>query len=501
MANTNVRPRCAVADRPPAVAPSQNFNIQPSIANLLLQGVAPTIGSAATRLGLHVTSDELTIWQTRATSGPYKTTSDVSANSPGDWDRISTNAEAFRAAPNTDYWDGPGGTGCISGTQNDPSNKTKAQQMRDAAFKALINSDSDLKTKAATWINNQVNRGTLDFANTTRWCVNNSACEMTFTIAEWLNIILFAIDYLEILDANTFTSGEQTAIHDWYVAFATMVNQSFINNRNGLFVDRLNGDYTTTQAAGYGWTSIPFMESDGTPGPNYSIYHRWNNRQNGVIYCLANIAVKFNESTFRTEAVRLGKEVSMFSICPTGYLTDFDRWSDSGGAEPDKGWSYGCSVLGQAVCAADVLARDGDTSVYDFVTSAGAFDTVGTPSGWAGKSLKYAMTVMGQYLDRTIDRYGTSTAGNAGNAAYRIDGFVSATSKYRLNDFYYLLGNNYYKDAYIKSIYMRTASGVDAYPSVANSQNGDLDYQGQSGMFPGVLFMFGQMENLVDPYP
>src|SRR5580765_2202666 len=97
MANTNVRPRCAVADRPPAVAPSQNFNIQPSIGALLLQGVAPTIGSAATRLGLHVTDQELAIWQTRATSGPYKTAGDVSTNSPGDWTRINGNANTFRA--------------------------------------------------------------------------------------------------------------------------------------------------------------------------------------------------------------------------------------------------------------------------------------------------------------------------------------------------------------------------------------------------------------------
>jgi len=73
MANTNIRPRAAVAERPPFVAPSAN-----------------------TRLGLHVTADELAIWQDRAVNGPYKTAGDAGYSyTPGDWDRIVTNKDNF----------------------------------------------------------------------------------------------------------------------------------------------------------------------------------------------------------------------------------------------------------------------------------------------------------------------------------------------------------------------------------------------------------------------
>ena len=51
-----------------------------------------------TRLGLHVTSDELTIWQDRAINGPYKSTGDAGfSNTPGDWDRINTNKVSFES--------------------------------------------------------------------------------------------------------------------------------------------------------------------------------------------------------------------------------------------------------------------------------------------------------------------------------------------------------------------------------------------------------------------
>jgi hypothetical protein len=63
---------------------------------------------AQTRLGLHVTQEELTIWRQRSVSGPYRIAGDVSTNSPGDWTRIAgfavTNAQSFLNAPTADRW-------------------------------------------------------------------------------------------------------------------------------------------------------------------------------------------------------------------------------------------------------------------------------------------------------------------------------------------------------------------------------------------------------------
>ena len=68
-------------------------------------GLTAAAGHRTTRLGLHVTQEELDIWRQRAASGPYKSTGDVSANSPGDWDRIKAHADRFLNNPSTGGWD------------------------------------------------------------------------------------------------------------------------------------------------------------------------------------------------------------------------------------------------------------------------------------------------------------------------------------------------------------------------------------------------------------
>jgi len=92
MANINIRPRAAVAERPPFAAPP----------------------SGNTRLGLHVTSDELAIWQTRRTDNvngingfTYKNIYD---------NRILAAADSFKAPPHPNSsrdgrWDGYTGAG------------------------------------------------------------------------------------------------------------------------------------------------------------------------------------------------------------------------------------------------------------------------------------------------------------------------------------------------------------------------------------------------------
>ena len=55
--------------------------------------------SGQTRLHLHFTQEELNIWRHRAQKGPYKTGGDVCTNSPGDWERIAGNANAFLSNP------------------------------------------------------------------------------------------------------------------------------------------------------------------------------------------------------------------------------------------------------------------------------------------------------------------------------------------------------------------------------------------------------------------
>ena len=99
---------------------------------------------AATRLGLFVTQQELTIWRQRANSGPYKSAGDVSANSPGDWNRIVANRNSFASNPSNGRWtSGPTNltNGCVNTTGNLPPNWRStdwAIRLRDAAFHDLV---------------------------------------------------------------------------------------------------------------------------------------------------------------------------------------------------------------------------------------------------------------------------------------------------------------------------------------------------------------------------
>src|SRR5262249_37269259 len=100
---------------------------------------------AQTRLGLHVTQEELTIWRQRAQNGPYKTAGDVSINSPGDWDRIVSNRNAFASNPSNGRWTAPQTVnGCVEANPNtygwpEPGdgNVYWSTRLRDAAFYGL----------------------------------------------------------------------------------------------------------------------------------------------------------------------------------------------------------------------------------------------------------------------------------------------------------------------------------------------------------------------------
>ncbi|MFZ0257214.1 MAG: hypothetical protein WAN46_16545, partial [Gammaproteobacteria bacterium] len=98
---------------------------------------------AATRSGLHFTQEEVSIWRERAANGPYKTAGDVNSNSPGDWDRIKRNADAFVANPSADRWDGGyQGSGCMPKWSEEPINPNKMFKIRDAAFVYLVTGEN-----------------------------------------------------------------------------------------------------------------------------------------------------------------------------------------------------------------------------------------------------------------------------------------------------------------------------------------------------------------------
>jgi hypothetical protein len=70
----------------------------------------------------------------------------------------------------------------------------------------------------------------------------------------------------------------------------------------------------------------------------------------------------------------------------------------------------------------------------------------------------------------------------------------------RINEVQTLIANLYYRDDYIRSVYKREAPGTPPYPAFVEQGAGDPE-GGEGGTFPGVLFMFGDLEGEVWPYP
>ena len=54
---------------------------------------------------IYFTSSELLVWKDRMINGPYKTTGDVDGKfSPGDYDRILSQATTFNSNPSADRY-------------------------------------------------------------------------------------------------------------------------------------------------------------------------------------------------------------------------------------------------------------------------------------------------------------------------------------------------------------------------------------------------------------
>src|SRR5687768_1999383 len=150
---------------------------------LLMLGVIITLGrdaSAQTRLGLHVTQEELNIWKQRAKDGPYKTNGDVRTNSPGDWTRILSNANAFRSNPSGERYNGgnvaTGPGGCVTNTKgtSGPS-LSQGDKLRDAAFVYLVTGDTSYRDAVRAELLAQIAERGVDFTNTAKWN-HNSGC-------------------------------------------------------------------------------------------------------------------------------------------------------------------------------------------------------------------------------------------------------------------------------------------------------------------------------------
>ncbi len=441
------------------------------------------INANAQRLGIHYTAQELSIWRERAKTGPFKTLGDAGTNTPGDWDRITKNANTFLANPSAERYRGYTGGGCfpqaING-QYDP--KSTGNELRDAAFYYLITQDRKYADAVKKELLAQASEPLTDFSNKSRWCPGALAdINPSFFIAGWMNRLLFAYDYTK----DVYTSTERQKLDTWFRNAATYFQTNVDPALDKLFVNRASGNYALTS---YGQSKLALQKEIWHGGPKYaSIGAFYNNRRGAMTVFITSVGAMQNNESFKATGRRFAKEFLMFSTFPNGDITELERWRDD---FPDQGISYAYYSVGQLVVLADLLARTGDMSVYNFKTSEGY-----GPFKGGEKTVKLVMQNALKYMDGTHNRT------TKGTSATRIDGIDTGRNWYMASEVFLAQGNVYYKDNYIKNGYMKTNPGSTPFKVKPAGVGSESPYNGPIGSpFPAQLFLFGQMEGKVNPY-
>ena len=492
-----------------------------------------TLTTLAFGQGLHYSPQELSAWRQRATSGPYRAAGDAGTNTPPDWSRIQGYADDFRAsnldtgntiAESLDIWTG-------YRYQYDSLGQYPVWQgvkMAAAGFKYLLSGDATYGQAvrqallAQVRFTHPVNIG----YNVATWPTpaNGNALpsnESGAHEAVWLSRLLFAYDYTK----NLFTAAERTEVEAYFRAsawyFTARIHSVLVQN----FPLRLQNNYSVkTYAAAPGgviyWTPPVFnpaqyprhqvwgdgyvythRNANGTLGnklPRTAFYY--NNRVYDKTHFIGMCGIATGDTMLTWHAKQTAREFIRYSVFPDGTFGEYERDGDYG--NPNQGaFLYGSINVQCVTLLADALARKGDFSLYNFSTTDGVHGTE-VPAGGQPKTL---LTVLNKYAQTAVGSpaiyYG------AVNPSNRIDinnEVISTTYTINHVTWDYLLGvaNKYYQSQFLKDAYLRHSNvGAMAYPTTRLSSAGKIwvPWSGTGAEYPGMLFMFGQMEN-VDVY-
>lgn len=430
--------------------------------------------------GLHFTPEEVHIWRQRMLSGPYKNPGDVSSNSPGDWARIKKNADEFLANPSADRV--MGGDGKWS---NEPHrNHIK---MKDAAFVYLLTKERKYFDAVKKELFSQIQVPAVDPSS---WPWANDVGR--WVSAEWISRLLFAYDYIK----SELTSTERAQLDQWFRKGGKYFMENVHRNLIRIFPRRAEEDYSVrlwNAKDGKMRDIYTHINKDGSPGNRISeLSLFYNNRRSNQIRTVGLIGVFLNDREMQFHAKLYVKEMLMFSVWPDGTMGEYQRSGNYG--NPQAGMMYSSMNIGTACEIADVLARIGDFELYNYTTSKGLWGTEG-----GAKSIKLLVENYYRQMDLTVERFYQSV-----NIRNRIDSENEFGGEYGVehwgNDCFYVMSNIFWKCNYFRKAYMRE-SGPGYPPKVTGIGSVGYPWGGIGGSYPGTLFMFGQMEGKVWPYP
>ena len=493
-------------------------------ALLSLAFVLPSTGQY-----LFTNTAELAEMQRRASGikavGPFATLGDAFTNSPNDWQRIKSTADAFLSNPlaagntsamNLQIWTG----GTVQG-QNYPF--WQGHGAACAALASKVTGNQAYAQAVRQSILFQVRLG--GNTNLGNWAVPNNAnvsptYENGAQESQWLKRLGIAFDYSK----DVFTVSERQEFLEWYTAGAWyLANRIHSALATSLPLRRQNNWATRAYFAapnGFppaGWED-PIYErddknvypdlggwrythrkADGTAGNKVSRHAQsYNNRlwiKAGYIYLAGRLA---GDTALVWEAKCIYRESLAFGVYPDGTVSDFERNGNYNIAQ--QGLVYSCYFYEFAAMLADGEARRGNYEIYNYSTRDGSHGSQCT----TGQPTKTFFTPLDRLRDCVTGAnpiYGGTVA-----LANRIDDYSESTKQFL--PFTYVLATpgrwkvyNTPSDTSYQVVAYRSANNTLKYPTKGFFAAGTVGQVfGGSGLeFPGYNFMFGKME-AIEPY-
>lgn len=474
---------------------------------LIILFLLPVAANAATRLGLHVTQEELDIWRARRTDNTNtingKTFQFIWTN------RILADANTFDNANNAfgdGYWAGWTAGGCAPGNASQGGifpDKFSGQYYLDAAFTYMIDAATYASkgSEAAGLLLNQtspsITPGT-DFSNTTKWCDTTLISgEMGFKLYVWVIVHLHAYEYLRI-GGYPFTGAQITQIEDWFDSLAVRGTTAMVNawqantggNRQYQHIFDTPINYTCTAGADPCSTAAPnqgilYFGGATVYNPTYWLFF---NQTHYPWHLAMAWGTYTNNQQLKDWAAAFYKAKIVVGTYGNGEVPDYNRWQDCGANEcPASAWGHSWAPVASHAAIADILARTGDTSLYTF---SAPLQTIGQSS--VTMSLLRTLQEMARLTNKTVVRYGTFTSSEQ-DSAHQISWDTDTTGA-RYDHWNLTPFNVFFKDGEMHTAMSHNlAAGEGDTSSDCPDPQKRGCFQG-NGMYPDTQYMWGKLD-------
>lgn len=470
--------------------------------------------------GILYTPNEVDIWRARMVSGPYKSTGDAYAGSPNDFDKIRLDADAQVANPES----------LIQFTVNSASAEegTFGFKTRDAALLYLLTGDTEYRDAAKStllgFFSAEANARTFFDVGCFRALPSNPAvADAYFSHAQTISRLTIAYDFVRSGLSESEKRTIENGLRRYGYFFAAQIQGGPTETGiGGIFPQRQNDNYAVrgrnaNPSINYPayLTEVEDTDNDCVPdGPAYDTYTHinadgslgnrisyvslyFNNRRARLAYAVAMIGAVLDDETLLDQAVRYTKEWLTYGVYPDGSQGEFNR--NGNYCEPQAGRMYASNNIDQAILTAEVLARRGDMSLYNFSTAEGLFGTEG-----GNKSIGSVVDRYFSLISRATSWYYQEPwkttqepreATHLGKLDYYYMGTpIASQSWHDLSFLPYVVrvGNTPWKDMILR----KPESGLPALGSRYNGgtpsfgPNGGVSDTG--GILPSMLFLFEQ---------